>query len=435
MGSLARQQRMDRDVYHDDQELYYGIKKNAKPGENDDGNGSSSGEDEEGDEEEDGGESGESGSSRPQTPTSRRAHVVESHQLQSGDVTLAHHRLGRKHFLSSQQRKDVRNAHDVKKRQQSNTLNLSLSSSEAEEPSEGGYDASMSRNWGEGSYLPNADEAHGKIAKLVLGKQQRPNGGVKSPTATTSPTKKKKLKLVSALEEDPCEVADYVQDDEGIERYTQDRRAELRQAILSGGAEELLKKLGQSYGTIQELQIVLSQVQDDYAAYCNAEMERFNALKNAAKKANEARFEALKSEIKQLKEYHDKYKEEADYRERLLTKKLKDATTRVAATDIRAGLLENEVRAMRSNEEVLRSELAQEREKVRVLSLDSEYARRTLEGVLSTAYIHQHLSLIHISEPTRLLSISYAVFCLKKKKTNTSLSNMSLPIYTVYTAR
>eukprot|EP00658_Telonema_sp_P-2_P048309 TRINITY_DN36754_c0_g1_i2.p1 TRINITY_DN36754_c0_g1~~TRINITY_DN36754_c0_g1_i2.p1 ORF type:complete len:113 (+),score=32.30 TRINITY_DN36754_c0_g1_i2:126-464(+) len=28
------------------------------------------------------------------------------------------------------------------------------------------------------------------------------------------------------------------------------------------------------------------------------------------------------------------------------------------------------------------------------------------------------LSLIHISEPTRLLSISYAVFCLKKKKHN-----------------
>ena len=27
----------------------------------------------------------------------------------------------------------------------------------------------------------------------------------------------------------------------------------------------------------------------------------------------------------------------------------------------------------------------------------------------------KHLSLIHISEPTRLLSISYAVFCLKKK--------------------
>eukprot|EP00658_Telonema_sp_P-2_P008548 TRINITY_DN13221_c0_g1_i1.p2 TRINITY_DN13221_c0_g1~~TRINITY_DN13221_c0_g1_i1.p2 ORF type:complete len:114 (+),score=26.81 TRINITY_DN13221_c0_g1_i1:232-573(+) len=30
----------------------------------------------------------------------------------------------------------------------------------------------------------------------------------------------------------------------------------------------------------------------------------------------------------------------------------------------------------------------------------------------------QDLSLIHISEPTRLLSISYAVFCLKKKKKN-----------------
>src|SRR5678816_1036901 len=29
---------------------------------------------------------------------------------------------------------------------------------------------------------------------------------------------------------------------------------------------------------------------------------------------------------------------------------------------------------------------------------------------------HGTLSLIHISEPTRLLSISYAVFCLKKKK-------------------
>src|SRR5665254_14431 len=30
-------------------------------------------------------------------------------------------------------------------------------------------------------------------------------------------------------------------------------------------------------------------------------------------------------------------------------------------------------------------------------------------------WVH-YLSLIHISEPTRLLSISYAVFCLKKKK-------------------
>eukprot|EP00658_Telonema_sp_P-2_P064802 TRINITY_DN54101_c0_g1_i1.p1 TRINITY_DN54101_c0_g1~~TRINITY_DN54101_c0_g1_i1.p1 ORF type:complete len:108 (-),score=17.87 TRINITY_DN54101_c0_g1_i1:57-380(-) len=33
------------------------------------------------------------------------------------------------------------------------------------------------------------------------------------------------------------------------------------------------------------------------------------------------------------------------------------------------------------------------------------------------------LSLIHISEPTRLLSISYAVFCLKKKTLNLTKRN------------
>src|SRR5664279_6306178 len=32
---------------------------------------------------------------------------------------------------------------------------------------------------------------------------------------------------------------------------------------------------------------------------------------------------------------------------------------------------------------------------------------------------HYNLSLIHISEPTRRTPISYAVFCLKKKKTKT----------------
>src|SRR5678815_3710667 len=37
---------------------------------------------------------------------------------------------------------------------------------------------------------------------------------------------------------------------------------------------------------------------------------------------------------------------------------------------------------------------------------------RSTDGQWAT----QPLSLIHISEPTRLLSISYAVFCLKKKK-------------------
>eukprot|EP00658_Telonema_sp_P-2_P071826 TRINITY_DN61033_c0_g2_i2.p1 TRINITY_DN61033_c0_g2~~TRINITY_DN61033_c0_g2_i2.p1 ORF type:complete len:146 (+),score=33.03 TRINITY_DN61033_c0_g2_i2:151-588(+) len=35
----------------------------------------------------------------------------------------------------------------------------------------------------------------------------------------------------------------------------------------------------------------------------------------------------------------------------------------------------------------------------------------------------KRLSLIHISEPTRLLSISYAVFCLKKKKKTTKTTN------------
>eukprot|EP00658_Telonema_sp_P-2_P068433 TRINITY_DN57363_c0_g1_i1.p1 TRINITY_DN57363_c0_g1~~TRINITY_DN57363_c0_g1_i1.p1 ORF type:complete len:105 (-),score=21.10 TRINITY_DN57363_c0_g1_i1:36-350(-) len=38
-----------------------------------------------------------------------------------------------------------------------------------------------------------------------------------------------------------------------------------------------------------------------------------------------------------------------------------------------------------------------------------------LEAFLAAGPMVQ-LSLIHISEPTRLLSISYAVFCLKKKK-------------------
>src|SRR5678815_4587042 len=39
-----------------------------------------------------------------------------------------------------------------------------------------------------------------------------------------------------------------------------------------------------------------------------------------------------------------------------------------------------------------------------------------LHPVVAPHAVVQKLSLIHISEPTRLLSISYAVFCLKKKK-------------------
>eukprot|EP00658_Telonema_sp_P-2_P036988 TRINITY_DN26652_c0_g1_i1.p1 TRINITY_DN26652_c0_g1~~TRINITY_DN26652_c0_g1_i1.p1 ORF type:complete len:179 (+),score=71.13 TRINITY_DN26652_c0_g1_i1:95-631(+) len=46
-------------------------------------------------------------------------------------------------------------------------------------------------------------------------------------------------------------------------------------------------------------------------------------------------------------------------------------------------------------------------------------ASELIKALSKYAYLHEaiiELSLIHISEPTRLLSISYAVFCLKKKK-------------------
>ena len=42
--------------------------------------------------------------------------------------------------------------------------------------------------------------------------------------------------------------------------------------------------------------------------------------------------------------------------------------------------------------------------------------KRNVGYVFQESRLFPHLSLIHISEPTRLLSISYAVFCLKKKK-------------------
>src|SRR5450756_2974290 len=40
----------------------------------------------------------------------------------------------------------------------------------------------------------------------------------------------------------------------------------------------------------------------------------------------------------------------------------------------------------------------------------------TANRILNSVYMFYELSLIHISEPTRLGMISYAVFCLKKKK-------------------
>eukprot|EP00658_Telonema_sp_P-2_P050144 TRINITY_DN3819_c0_g1_i1.p1 TRINITY_DN3819_c0_g1~~TRINITY_DN3819_c0_g1_i1.p1 ORF type:complete len:191 (-),score=52.65 TRINITY_DN3819_c0_g1_i1:35-607(-) len=51
----------------------------------------------------------------------------------------------------------------------------------------------------------------------------------------------------------------------------------------------------------------------------------------------------------------------------------------------------------------------------------------TCVWVLNALAAHE-LSLIHISEPTRLLSISYAVFCLKKKKKK--ISNNDFHYYT-----
>src|SRR5664279_6017544 len=42
--------------------------------------------------------------------------------------------------------------------------------------------------------------------------------------------------------------------------------------------------------------------------------------------------------------------------------------------------------------------------------------RKQLIGGARLAEVAFHLSLIHISEPTRRTPISYAVFCLKKKK-------------------
>eukprot|EP00658_Telonema_sp_P-2_P047034 TRINITY_DN35505_c0_g1_i1.p1 TRINITY_DN35505_c0_g1~~TRINITY_DN35505_c0_g1_i1.p1 ORF type:complete len:101 (+),score=15.30 TRINITY_DN35505_c0_g1_i1:84-386(+) len=47
---------------------------------------------------------------------------------------------------------------------------------------------------------------------------------------------------------------------------------------------------------------------------------------------------------------------------------------------------------------------------------------------LSESCFHKGLilSLIHISEPTRLLSISYAVFCLKKKTNHINVNAISI---------
>eukprot|EP00658_Telonema_sp_P-2_P039039 TRINITY_DN27907_c0_g1_i1.p1 TRINITY_DN27907_c0_g1~~TRINITY_DN27907_c0_g1_i1.p1 ORF type:complete len:123 (-),score=11.31 TRINITY_DN27907_c0_g1_i1:10-378(-) len=56
-------------------------------------------------------------------------------------------------------------------------------------------------------------------------------------------------------------------------------------------------------------------------------------------------------------------------------------------------------------------------------------ATSTLASIRGPVLCVDTLSLIHISEPTRLLSISYAVFCLKKKKHNTLIHTASCDRY------
>src|SRR5665648_1218580 len=53
---------------------------------------------------------------------------------------------------------------------------------------------------------------------------------------------------------------------------------------------------------------------------------------------------------------------------------------------------------------------------IRIQRLRQEGIIRRLGGVFDSRRLGYYLSLIHISEPTRLGMISYAVFCLKKKK-------------------
>ena len=73
-----------------------------------------------------------------------------------------------------------------------------------------------------------------------------------------------------------------------------------------------------------------------------------------------------------------------------------------------------------SLKELLQKEGALPEEKalaiLRQVSDGLSYAHR--KGIIHRDLKPGNLSLIHISEPTRLLSISYAVFCLKKKNNN-----------------
>src|SRR5450756_2961812 len=69
-------------------------------------------------------------------------------------------------------------------------------------------------------------------------------------------------------------------------------------------------------------------------------------------------------------------------------------------------------------------EVADEFERVFKDNIDLGERVEALESQVSGyKRIEEALSLIHISEPTRLGMISYAVFCLKKKKKHTNMNN------------
>eukprot|EP00831_Metopus_contortus_P056140 TRINITY_DN477_c0_g2_i1.p2 TRINITY_DN477_c0_g2~~TRINITY_DN477_c0_g2_i1.p2 ORF type:complete len:117 (-),score=9.98 TRINITY_DN477_c0_g2_i1:87-437(-) len=61
--------------------------------------------------------------------------------------------------------------------------------------------------------------------------------------------------------------------------------------------------------------------------------------------------------------------------------------------------------------------------RLRYISFSNHRTSQRIVGIIDTT---QDLSLIHISEPTRPLYISYAVFCLKKKKKKNSQKTITI---------
>src|SRR5678815_1658986 len=93
--------------------------------------------------------------------------------------------------------------------------------------------------------------------------------------------------------------------------------------------------------------------------------------------------------------------------------KISESNVGDALREVRLALLEADV-----NFKVARDFI----DRVKTKSIGEEVVQSIQPGQQIIKIIHDELvdlllSLIHISAPTRLLSISYAVFCLKKKKT------------------